>query len=457
MTRNSFPQSQNFIKSPLWFRFLNKGWEYSYPLGTTIRLEKDILIKKARKATGLTDLGSDFNDGPLEKLLWSINHEAGLHPVGRFITLERFASLLAIRLRANDFFKKYPEILEQELYPAWIIVGLQRTGTTKLQRLLACDPDHRVIPSWEVINPIPMDPRLYGNINPAGATGISPSSVKKHGLANHYNTGSSSAHANGTPYPHPKDKRVAIANQSITAMKYISPGFFSVHPLEAMQPEEDILLLDLSFMSTTPEAMMPVPTYASWLEQTDQSEAYAYGAKILRFLQWINPAKRWVLKTPHHLEFPNLIEKHFGEVHFIWPHRSIYESVPSFLSMATYNHQVFCRDTDPEKVARHWVRKTGYMLDRALNYRLKAENDKRFTDVWYPDLIRDSMKEVSKIYALNGGLTGELVQKFADHERMHPHRKYGTHHYKISDFGLTNKDIDQHTRHYEDFLNMKYP
>ena len=90
-------------------------------------------------------------------------------------------------------------------------------------------------------------------------------------------------------------------------------------------------MLDVSFMSTTPEAMMHVPSYAQWLENTDQSEAYAFAAKLLKFLQWINPAKRWVLKTPHHLEFPHLIEKHFGKVHFLWPHRELQESVPSFL------------------------------------------------------------------------------------------------------------------------------
>ena len=107
--------------------------------------------------TGLHDLGKDFHDEPLERLLRSVNEEAHLHPAGRFITKQRFVSLLNIRLRAEYFFNRYPGILEQELYPAWIIIGLQRTGTTKLERLLATDPDHRVIPSWEVINPVPLD------------------------------------------------------------------------------------------------------------------------------------------------------------------------------------------------------------------------------------------------------------------------------------------------------------
>jgi hypothetical protein len=394
---------------------LNSSWKTSYFLGTKIKLRKDDLIKAARKVTGLNDLGKDFSDEPLEKLLQSVNEEAALHPVGRFITRQRFVSLLSIRLRAEYFFRKYPEILEQPLYPAWIIVGLQRTGTTKLQRLLATDPDHRVIPSWEVINPVPL------NLDEKT-----------------------------------RDKRIDVAKLSVKAVKLMSPGFFAIHPIDVYEPEEDILLLDISFMSTTPEAMMNVPSYASWLEKTDQSSAYAYAVKLLKFLQWQQPAKRWVLKTPHHLEFSDLIEKHFGEVHFLWPHRRVYESVPSFLSMVTYNHMMFSDQVDVKRIADHWVRKTGYMLDKALDYRLKDDNTSKFTDIWYDDMVRNSEKELSRIYSLDGGLTPELIQRFNKHEKEHPHRKYGSHQYSLADFGLKEDDIDHFTTRYQEFISKHY-
>ena len=414
---------KNFRKPPPWFRGLNAVWEHTYALGTHIRLDKDTLIQAARKATGLTDLGKDFNDEPLERLLWSVNHEAGLHPVGRFITLERFKSLLAIRLRAEHYFKTVPAILEQELYPAWIIIGLQRTGTTKLHRLLAADPDHRVIPSWEVINPMPLTPPL----NPLPMRG-------------------------GERLPPDVRKRIRIAKTSVKAVEWMSPAFFSVHPIDAMQPEEDILLLDVSFMSTTPEAMMHVPSYASWLERTDQSPAYEYYVRLLKFLQWQRPAKRWVLKTPHHLEFPHLIEKHFGKVRFLWPHRTLYESVPSFLSMVTYNHMMFGKDTEIGWIAEHWVRKTGYMLEKALEFRKTGSHNDLFVDIWYKDLVGHAMKELEEIYRMNGGLTPELVSRFEQHEKEHPYRKYGTHSYSLGDFGLTETDIDEHTQPYREFI-----
>ncbi len=418
-------------QSPAWYRWLNGVWNRIPPRGTNILLEKDDLIRRARKRTGLHDLGSGFNDTPLEKLLWSINHEAGLHPAGRWITRQRMESLLSIRLRAEYLFRKYPQILDQELYPAWIIVGLQRTGTTKLQRLLANDPDHRVIPSWEVINPIPHDLTLYHACLDSAITSHHPRpTTHDPRLTTH------------PAYPHPADKRIAIAKTSVNALKYLSPGFFSIHPIDAMQPEEDILLLDVSFLSTTPEATMHVPTYAAWLETADQSEAYAYAVKLLKLLQRLRPAKRWVLKSPHHLEFPDLIEKHFsGGVEFLWPHRDLRESVPSFLSMVMANRLIFSDKVTENQVAKHWVRKIGYMLDCAMTFRERHPGHTRFTDIDYRKLVAEPLNELEKVYRLDGGLTPELKEAFLRHEREHPHRKHGIHSYSLDQFGITGDEL----------------
>ena len=61
----------------------------------------------------------------------------------------------------------------------------------------------------------------------------------------------------------------------------MAPGFFAIHPVEHAAPEEDILLLDAAFLSTTPEATLHVPSYAAWLEETDQSHAYEYWQQII--------------------------------------------------------------------------------------------------------------------------------------------------------------------------------
>ena len=402
--------AQNFNTKPAWLSAINAAWRGSYFLGTEVSLDKDKLIKLARKESGLLSFGEDFWEEPLERLIASVNEEARLHPFGRFITQKRLVNLLTVRLRAEHWFRKHPEILEQELYPVTVICGLQRTGTTKLHRLLSADPDNRVILSWEALNPVPLtDDRTE------------------------------------------TDQRKAAARRSEKALKLIAPGFFSIHPVEYEKPEEDILLLDTTFLSTTAEATMHVPSYAAWLEQTDQSPAYAYTARLLKLLQWQRPAKRWILKTPHHMEFLDLIRKHYGDVHYIWTHRDIAESLPSFLSMVAHGRAIFSDQVSADEVAKHWVRKTASMLSKGIEFR-EANPDAKFTDLFYRDLVTEPMKPLEGIYRSHGGsISAELHQRFMAIENENTINRFGRHVYKLEDFHLTRDEVNKVMGFYRDF------
>jgi hypothetical protein len=394
------------FRHPLWLQLVNAGWRMAYHLGAASSLKKDDLIRAARKATGLTDLGKDFDDEPLERLLISLKEEARLNPLGRFISRQRIINLLMVRLRAEYWFKKHPEILNLDMLPVWMIIGLQRTGTTKLHRLLTADPENRVLASWEAINPAPL------------------------------NTG----------FPQ-KDKRPGIARRSEKALKIISPGFFAVHPVEHAAPEEDILLLDVSFLSTTPEATLHVPTYARWLEGRDQSPAYEYAGKLLRLLQWQQPGRRWVLKSPHHLEFLPLVEKHYGASLLIWTHRDLTACIPSFLSMLCHARSIFSNEVRISEVTGHWIRKTGYMLNKALAYR-QGEHAGKFIDIHYDLLVKDYPGQLSRIYEGIGGMTEDLTKRFEVSAIENPQWKYGFHDYSPGDFGLDPEVLIDRNRDY---------
>ena len=399
--------STDFTKQSRWFSTINRLWKRTYAHGAVPLLNKDDLIKTARRKTGLHDLGKDFWDEPLDRLIDSLNHEARLHPIGAFISSKRMMNLLAVRLRSEHWFKKFPEILEQEVYPPMVIVGLQRTGTTKLHRLLTADPDNRVLRSWEALNPAPF-----------------------------------------TRNGHNRDKRVRIARTSEKALRLMTPGFFAIHPVEHLAPEEDILLLDVSFLSTTPEATTHVPSYSSWLEETDQSYAYEYGSRLLRLLQWQQPGKRWILKSPHHLEFLPLIEKYYGNPHFIWTHRDPAECIPSFLSMVCHSRALFSDEVHASAVRDHWVAKTSYMLEKALNYRQNKAHQANFTDLMYDDLVADAMGQLSKIYERHDDIPESLINRFELAEKSNPKGKYGIHNYRLDDFGLSREDLREKNESY---------
>lgn len=400
----------DYRNKPVWFRALNTAWRGASVVGAKANLKKDHLIRMARKETGLREFGADFWEEPLDRLLDAIEKEAELHPIGRFITQQRMKGLLATRLRAEELFRRKPEILEQELYPVQLICGLQRTGTTKLQRLLSGDTDNRVLYSWEALSPVPLSDQ-----------------------ANEIAT------------------RVKAARMSEQALRLMSPGFFSIHPVEYQKPEEDILLLDTTFMSTTPEATMHVPSYATWLEQTDQSPAYAYAVKLLKALQWQRPAKRWVLKSPHHMEFLDLAKKHFGQVHFIWTHRDIRQSLASFLSMVAHGQTLFSDQVTLEDVAQHWVRKTGYMLSKGIAFRQQYPGE-WYTDVQYKTLVEAPMTVLEDIYSHTGEMTGEMRQRFASAESANAQHRFGRHQYRLEDFQVPIASMEAIEGMYASFL-----
>lgn len=408
-------KARDFRNRPVWLRALNWSWKQGYPLGLEVKLDKDRLIRAARRQTGLRDFGADLWEEPLDVLLQSINEEARLHPFGRFITAQRITNLLASRLRAEYWFHRHPEILEQELYPAFLIAGLQRTGTTKLQRLLGGAPGNRPLLSWEAINPAPF--------------GDDPSETKK---------------------------RVAQARLSEQALRLMAPGFFAIHPVEHLAPEEDVLLLDVSFMSTTTEATMHVPGYSRWLEQTDQSPAYAYLVKLLKLLQWQRPGKRWILKSPHHLEFLDLIARHFPQVHFLWTHRDVQDCIPSWFSMLLHGQAIFSDEVHPERTLRHWLQKLQYMLGQGMSFR-QQNPGQPFTDVFYGAFIRDPIGTVAKIYQNQQIPFDEETRRSLEHtERQNHAGKYGKHEYDLADFDLTDQDLEPYTKEYQGFFtNLK--
>ena len=403
---------KDYRKHPFWFRSMNYLWKKSFALGGKPVLDKDGLITAARHETGLSDLGADFWDEPLERLLHSLNREARLHPIGYFISRKRIINLLSVRLRAEHWFKQHPEILDQEILPTMVIIGLQRTGTTKLHRLLTADPDNRVLRSWEAINPAPFHSGLLK-----------------------------------------KDRRVRSARTTEKALRMIAPGFFAIHPVEFTAPEEDILLLDVTFLSTTPEATAHVPSYASWLETVDQSSAYEYGGKLLKLLQWQHPGKRWILKSPHHLEFLPLVEKYFHHPRFLWTHRDINECIPSFLSMVSYSRSIFSERVSMQEVSDHWVRKTSYMLKKGLSFRNQPGKQDLFTDIAYQELVSDPISQLERVYRLFGGIPDSLRQRFLKAEAANPYGKYGIHEYSLRDFNLDTDELKNRNPAYLNLLN----
>lgn len=368
----------------------------------------DTLIKKVQKQTGLSDFGNVDFITRLERLCDAMNEEAQLHAFGRFAAVQRLEGLLKNRLIAIDYLKCNHHVANVRLNPPIIITGLQRTGTTFLQRIMAADPKHRALLSWEALSPIP----------------------------------------NGQS----DQQRMRMAKIGQRFLRYISPDFFSIHPVEYNSPEEDVLLNDMTLLSAVPEAIMCVPSYGAWVEKQDHSEAYAWLDSMLRILHNEELKERWVLKTPQHLEYMDLIMQRYPDSPIIMTHRDPKECIVSFCSMMYYSRAVFSDRIDPKEVAQHWIEKNVRMLKNTIAAREKYK-DHTVIDVFYKDLVTDPIQTLKSIYGELGCAWGTTVEEsFRIALNKNKKDKYGKHMYNAADFGLTDSYIDNsfsfYTQHF---------
>lgn len=365
-------------------------------VGLTRPLHAGRLIAAARRATGLYAFGDPPIFEPLERLVEALETEAHLTPVGRAMARARLSAILSQRLRAEALFERHPEILDAPVRPPLFITGLQRSGTTVLSRLVAADPDARALLSWEALDPIP----------------------------------SSDAARRRTAW---------LAEQTL---RYLAPDFFAVHPVEADSPEEEVMLLDLTLISTVAEASFHVPSYADWVERQDQTPAYRYLERMLKLLQWQRDGGFWVLKSPHHLEWIETLVRVFPHAHLVQTHRDPVATIPSFCSMVSHGRGVFSDAVDPHEVGDHWLRKVARLLARAEQARAELGDADRFIDVDYADTMRDAAGELRRVYAHMGReIPRDLDARVDAWLQRNAQHRHGRHRYDMADFGLTPERI----------------
>jgi len=322
------------------------------------------------------------------------------------LTRSRLVGALSNRLRAADLFRRHPVILDTPVSAPLFVTGLQRTGTTKMHRLLAADPSARPLSCWEALNPAPWPHRWW----------------------------------------HPSEPRRWFAMLAEHTLRYLAPDFFAVHPVEAMSPEEEVVILDHTFISTVSEASYHVPSFALWLESQDHTPAYRYLRRTLQLLQW-QRSGRWVLKTPHHMEHLDILLEVFPDAHIAQTHRDPRTTVASFCSMVAHGRGIFSDSVDAHEVGRHWLAKIARMLRESMDAR--ARHRAAFIDVQYQALMTDPMGEVARVYEHAGlPLSDEARTAIRASLSTNRQHKYGRHHYALADFGLDAATVDAATSVY---------
>jgi hypothetical protein len=254
---------------------------------------------------------------------------------------------------------------------------------------------------------------------------------------------------NPAPFPEPgegrRDPRIVDAEAEVAAMIEGAPDLVAMHPIEAEEADEEIMLLEHSFFSTNPEAFVDVPTFSAWLDAQDQTPGYRYLKKLLQFLQWQKKrargtGERWVLKTPHHLGFMDLLFEVFPDARVIQTHRDPLQTIPSLASLIHAIRSLGSEASDPRVAGRQWSGRMSRALHRCMEVRESRED--RFIDVWFQNAMKDPLAEIRRVYEFAGmELTPEAEAKMRQWMVDNARDKRVGHSYTLEQFGLTEEGI----------------
>ena len=90
---------------------------------------------------------------------------------------------------------------------------------------------------------------------------------------------------------------------------------------------------------------------------------------LLKILHRQHPGNYWVLKTPHHMEYLDVVLDVLPDVRIVQTHRDPGKSIPSFCSMVAHGRGMLSDHVDPEEIGAHWLRKTRRMMERSMSAR----------------------------------------------------------------------------------------
>jgi hypothetical protein len=382
-----------------------------------VSLDPGDLLAAACARTGMHDYGDPSFREPLAVLLEAFERDADLSALGRISARGLVLQLLANRLRIEDLFRRHPEIEEERIERPIIIAGLPRTGTTHLHNLISQDPSLRSLPYWESLEPVP-DPR---------------EDCAAHG----------------------RDPRVVRCEKALAMVHRVMPLFPLMHEMTADARHEEIQLLAIEFSTMLFESSYYVPSYADWYKRSDQRPAYRYLRRCLQALQWLRGPKRWVLKSPQHLEQQAALIEIFPDATFVQTHRDPLRITASLCTMIAYGSRMNARRVDPAAVGRYWAARTEDLLRGSITGRA-ALPFAQVIDVHFRQFMKDDVATAERVLDFAGHPVSDAaraaIRAFMD---ANPRGKHGTIDYRLEDVGLDAAERRAALRFYRDYFDVE--
>ena len=244
---------------------------------------EEMLHQAAVAQVGLDDFGEkDYLTG-LRVLLKSIDSDLELSEAGRERVFATVLRALSGRLYSQKGWAEHPECLRTEIRAPLVIVGLPRTGTTTLQKLMSLDPQFQGLEYWLAPNPMVRPPREEWESNPL--------------------------------------YRSAAA--ALEAADREDPMSRLIHDVVAGEPDECLYMMLQRFVHNTFGASLGTPGYDEWWMAQDETPNYYRHRDNLKLIGFNEPDKRWLLRNISHLLYlDSLLEVFPDAKHYTYASRS---------------------------------------------------------------------------------------------------------------------------------------
>lgn len=379
-----------------------------------IELTETSLLEAAKQQTQLDDWGDERFRVALRQLLESLNTEANLNVLGRYLFRNYCINLLVNRLKLQADFQRYPEIVQVPIKRPIFILGLGRTGTTFLHNLICQDPNSRWLRLWELFFP---SPPPDGQILET-------------------------------------DPRIQQAKQLVENWNNLVPQLATAHNLNPTGPEECNVLFEHDFVSILFELRAHIPSYVNWQRTQDWLSSYQYYRQQLQLLGWHFPGKHWVLKAPAHLFYLDALLQVFPDACIVWTHRDPLKAIPSVCSLGAIFRSIYIDSVDLKQIGEHWLNRAVEQVESGIAVRDRTSGE-QFYDVYYNDLIQNPIGTVRQIYNhFSYDFTPEHEANINHWIADNPKNKYGTHRYSLEAFGLDETTVNQKFDRYRQRFNV---
>jgi hypothetical protein len=366
---------------------LEKAWKSG--LLPEPRLERSAVGPKAwRGGTGA------WWEAPLEVLLRALREEADLNPLGKTMAWGQISRAVGARRTLQKRAATPSKQAADALAAPVVVLGQMRSGTTRVHRLLACDPRFGHTRLFETMSPVPRrgpDFRAFG------------------------------------------------AFAGLNFLHLMNPELRSVHPTSPHAPEEEFGLFSLCFHGAQYEAQWRIPSFAHFWEGRDTAHIYAEFRMIMQIIAQSRGAQAtrpWLMKAPQFLEDPDSLIGAFPDARLICLERDPADVVASSASLVWNQMRVQSDWADRQWIGREWLRKTARRAARCRDF-LERRPDVPRVHLSFDAVNADWRGEIRRVYQFLGmQLTAEVEARMAAYLQRAEKSGFRGHRYRLEDFGL---------------------